>query len=160
VKITKEDIDPFGKMEKLLRELYMYAVSYNVRDINSIENFRQFRNHVEAIWKDINKSDIKDHYLEELKIFVAKLRAYIGDFLFYDRGASEDAIIEYESALSCNPDNLQALKGVVAAYLHGDINPEKVFPYAIRLVQIDPQCTYDVPYIQSFIEKKHKDCSK
>jgi tetratricopeptide (TPR) repeat protein len=157
VKNYKEDIDPFDRMEKVLRELYMYAVNYNVRDINSIEIFHNFRSQVETVWKDINKGDIKEHYLEELQKFVAKMRAYIGDLLFYDRSASEDAVIEYESALSCDPNNLQALKGIVAVYLKGDkINLKKALPHANRLVQIDPQYPYDVPHIKSLIEKKNR----
>lgn len=49
MKTSKEDIDPFDRMEKILKELYGHAINYNVRDINSVENFRQFRNHGEAV---------------------------------------------------------------------------------------------------------------
>lgn len=149
-------INSFNEMEELLKELHMHALDCEFWNEDNILRYRQFRLRVDDTWKKMSERCIRNPYLERLKKFVAKARADIGDILFYDIGISKDAIVEYESALSCEPDNLQALKGIIAAYLQGSkIEPKKALPYAIRLAKIEPRYSNSVSYIESLIEKEY-----
>ena len=86
---------------------------------------------------------------------VAGVVGEMGDRLFYEDGDSEGAIAAYDFALSLEPRNLLALKGIVAAHLQGeDHQPEKAFPYALRLADVDPGSQQLVMYIRSLIKKR------
>lgn len=82
----------------------------------------------------------------------ASLLARIGDDLFYDFGATNDAITAFELGLSMAPHHAESLKGIIAAYLQGsDPRPAQALPYAERLAGIDPGHERSVTYIRSLI---------
>ena len=151
--LQKKGVDAFDEMEAILMELYSRAVDYSDWDRTSLEKLRKYRLHVDAVFEQV-KAGIHASCMDSFLKFIAKMRAFIGDYLFYDRHTTEESIAEYKAALAIDPFCQEALNGIVAAYLQGeDMRPQEALPYAKVRAQLDPQKKNDVSYIESLIEE-------
>ena len=135
-----------------LKELFIASLRYSIGMDTQVETFREARRRVEVGWMGLEAAPACDPRAEDFREHVASVRARIGDNLFYDKGAADEAIAEYEAALALDPDCLEALKGIIAAYLQGsERRPAQALPYALRLAEFEPGRSRDIEYIRTLI---------
>lgn len=105
-------------------------------------------------WRELAAVCAGDPRFPELQRQVASVRASIGDRLFYDQNASDEAIAEFAAALELDPQCLPALKGIVAAYLQGEVRrPKEALPHLEALAAIEPRYRSDVDWVRTLIRE-------
>ena len=103
----------------LLEKLFAASMEYRWDLEASAQRLHEARRLVDAAWAEIDAAMAGEPRQAELRRAAADSRARIGDNLFYDKGDADEAIAEYEGALAFDADSVEALKGIVAAYLQG-----------------------------------------
>ena len=142
----------YSTMERLIE----VSLDYGWYRDSSVEEFRKTLQEAHTLWSELTDRFPDHPRLESFREGFVRALGRIGDRLFYDQGASADAIRVFEFALSIDPASTQALSGIVAAYLQGsEVDPEKALPYATRLAELQPRHDSTVSYIESLIERRH-----
>jgi hypothetical protein len=148
-----QDGDPAEAMLPTLERLVRASVKYSSSRPSTVDEFRACRAAVDDAWLELSSRGADEARLSEARVWLANARAEVGNRLFYDRIGADDADIveEFKAALALDATCVPALRGLLSAYLHGELRPREALPYAVALARLDPAHEKTVSYVESLL---------